>query len=110
MVKNTLQSLEYQVVCASDAASARRLLDERPDISLILSDIALPGGISGPQFVGQARKKLPEIKAIFMSGYPDLVMNGSATLQGDDPFLRKPFKISELARVMRNELDSNPAP
>jgi len=67
----------------------------------------LRGGLSGPETVQEAREKYPNLKALFVSGYPekeivDFVVNGD-----DIPILRKPYVKSELAKTITAAMNSD---
>jgi CheY-like chemotaxis protein len=100
-----LESLGYQVVEAPDAASADRILAAGHPVDLVLSDVVLPGGISGPDFAEAARRADPNLKIIFMSGYPAESAMLSDFLGSDSILLNKPFRKSQLATALRQALD-----
>ena len=102
-----LEDLGYQVLAAADATEAGALLAENPGFDLLLTDVLLPGGRSGPDFAATARRHHPALKVLLMSGYPAESLAGHAgSLIRDTPLLRKPFEKSILARAVRNALDS----
>jgi len=100
-----LEGLGYRVLTAEDAKAGIAVLEKMPDVDLLLSDIALPGGVSGPQMVDEARQRHPDLKVLFMSGH------GSAFKPHDDrqgrgsEFLVKPFRRRQLAQRVRAILD-----
>jgi CheY-like chemotaxis protein len=65
----------------------------------------LPGGASGPEYAIEALARYPELKIIFMSGYPMAATKDEGLLRSDDVLLTKPFQISELATVVRSALN-----
>ena len=64
-----LRDLGYEIIEASDAASALRALETAPRMYLLFSDIVLPGGTSGVELAGQIQKLRPGISVLFTSGY-----------------------------------------
>lgn len=101
-----LEDLGYQVLAAADSAEAGALLAENPGFDLLLTDVLLPGGRSGPDFAATARRHHPALKVLLMSGYPAESLAGHAGgLIRDTPLLRKPFEKSILAKAVRNALD-----
>ena len=98
-----LEGLGYRVVYATEAESAQTLL-EQEKIDLLLSDVVLPGGISGPEFAEAARQRNPDIKVIFMSGYPAEASKSHDILAPGSVLLNKPFRRSELAKVVSEML------
>lgn len=88
-----LSQAGYNVVTAPDAHELRSLLSDYPEaVDLLLTDVLMPG-LSGQELAHLARKRWPEIRVIYMSGYPDHELEN---LLGDAAFLQKPFTPSEL--------------
>ncbi len=104
---SALTGLGYRVEAAGNAVqAAARLGSDRFD--LLLCDVVLPGGTSGPDFAIEAQGRQPGLKTVFMSGYPrQLKSEGLGTASGNQAVLiRKPFKISYLARTLRDALEA----
>lgn len=100
LVVKTLKSLGYKVIEAATAAEAQAHLDGGMAVDLILSDIILPGGKSGPDFVEQVRQKIPEMKVIFMSGYSIEATEDNGLLSGETQLLNKPFRRDQLVDAL----------
>ena len=105
LVQNMLTELCYRVVDAPDAVAARAAMATGPAIDLILSDVILPGGTSGPEFVEAVRTNVPETKVIFMSGYPTEAAKQNGFWESGTVLLSKPFQLGQLARALREALD-----
>ena len=94
--------LGYNVLSANDGHSAARMIATSLEIDLVLSDVVLPGGMSGTELYAAVRKTLPVLKYIFMSGYAE-------TRDGELPegiaLLDKPFEQRQLAEQIRLTLD-----
>ncbi len=99
-----LRNLGYNVICAEDANEARQIVIGRNEIGLVLSDVILPGGASGPEFAEELRAGYPKIKVIFMSGYPAEAAKKNGFLGSDSVLLNKPFRVAQLARAMKEAL------
>jgi PAS domain S-box-containing protein len=101
-----IERLGYRVRDVPEAASALSLLEQEGDsIDLVLSDVVLPGGMSGPKFADAAREFRPDLKVIFMSGYPAEASHRNGLLAPDKVLLNKPFEKRQLARALREALD-----
>lgn len=92
-----LKSKGYQVYEARDGKRAMEILESHPGINLLITDVIMPG-IDGPSLVNQAYQFNPQIKVIFVSGYPQEEVQA----QIHSPikhlhFLPKPFSLNELA-------------
>jgi DNA-binding NtrC family response regulator len=100
-----LSRLGYQVLEACDGATADAALERTPGIDLVLSDVRLPGGRSGPDIVEEAQSHRPDLKALFMSGYTGLRMSRQGQLPEGIVLLNKPFTKHDLAQKVRAVLD-----
>ena len=105
LVLQMLESLGYLAFDVSDAAAARNFLGRNEAVDLIVSDVILPGGMSGPEFAEDARADNPELRIIFMSGYPAGATNRNGLLNADEVLLTKPFRRAGLARAVRDALE-----
>ena len=101
-----IERLGYRIRDVPEAASALSLLEREGDsIDLVLSDVVLPGGMSGPEFADLAREFRPDLKVIFMSGYPAEASHRHGFLVQDKVLLNKPFEKHQLARILCEALD-----
>src|SRR5262249_16660004 len=64
-----LRDLGYQVVEAPEGAAALAALDAEPRIRLLFTDVGLPGGLNGRQLADEARRRRPDLKVLFTTGY-----------------------------------------
>jgi PAS domain S-box-containing protein len=99
-----LTSLNYLVLEAENADAAMQILTDGNKVELVLSDVVLPGGKSGPDFATEAMEHSPHLKFIFMSGYSAEVLENNLVSK-DTILLNKPFKRAQLARALRKVLD-----
>lgn len=101
----TLQQLGYTVLEAEDGPEAMLLATsyDKP-IELMLSDVIMPG-IDGVVLAQEVKRYRPEIKVLFMSGYPKDVISQRGALLSDAIFIQKPFTPQTLAQHLRNSLD-----
>ncbi|WP_167730574.1 PAS-domain containing protein [Terasakiella sp. SH-1] len=104
---NSLRRLGYDVIAASDGHEALGILELDSQFDLIFSDIEMPGGLNGIEMVEQIRHTLPKLPVLFMSGYPDKVMDQTGRDQEEIDLLAKPFERLELANRIRRALDRN---
>lgn len=99
-----LQSLGYRVTGVPEADSARAVIADGPQFDLILSDIILPGGTSGPEFVQEVKREQPDLKVVFMSGFPSEAAKSNGLLDSGSVLLNKPFRKQQLADALRQVL------
>ncbi len=71
---NMLRRLHYLVVDTADAGEALALLRDGMQPELLLTDVVLPGGMSGRVLVNEARELVPGIRILHMSGHTENVV------------------------------------
>lgn len=105
-----IENLGYQAVVADgpeDAIAKIELGKLVPD--LLITDVIMPR-INGPTLVERIRRTLPNLKAIFMSGYTgDAIASLGIASQGV-PLLQKPFAMATLSSLIRSTLADRPKP
>jgi signal transduction histidine kinase/ActR/RegA family two-component response regulator len=104
VIVSYLNEQNYQVVSAPEGSDALAILDESGPFDLLLSDIILPGGLSGPELAKAITRRQPSIKILLMSGYAPDVIEGKASPPEYVNLLQKPFSMGALARKMRSVL------
>jgi len=102
--KRMLTGLGYPVVEAADADTALDLLARDESIQLLLTDVVLAYGMSGPDLAREARSVSPGIRILFMSGHVRDTVAFHEQLRQDAHFLQKPFRKADLARMLRAAL------
>jgi len=101
LICRMLEELGYRVLSASAGAEAVALARLHPDpVPLLLTDVVMPG-MNGREVAEELQRLYPSMKAIFMSGYTDRILNDSGTLEGGGFYLQKPFTLSQLAGILR---------
>jgi PAS domain S-box-containing protein len=102
--RRALERCGYTVL-ESTGVDAVDVAARRPGpIHLLLSDIVMPE-VSGPRLAQQLTQLRPGLRILFMSGYSDAVLRTRLAESGA-AFLQKPFALSDLARKVREVLDS----
>ena len=98
----TLQRHGYQVFMESSGITALRSWSSRLDqIDLLLTDVVMPGGISGWELASTFQAERPGLKAIYMSGHSTDLNSHAKNVR----FLAKPFNPETLAETVRACLD-----
>jgi PAS domain S-box-containing protein len=106
----TLTELGYTVVAAENGAAGLRLLDANPSIRLLFTDIGLPGGMNGRQLSEEARKRRPDLKVLFTTGYARNAIVHDGRLDAGVELITKPFAQATLAEKLRDILDAKHVP
>ena len=102
---SAFQSLGYEVIEASNGAMALELLNEiKYDIDLLITDLVMPE-MNGKELAEQARKIIPDLKIIFVSGYANGHITHNGTLEEGVNFIHKPYSLQTMAREIRKALD-----
>ncbi|MBC7358619.1 MAG: PAS domain S-box protein [Desulfacinum sp.] len=100
-----LQSLGYHVLeAASPSHALQRVEALREPPAALLTDMVLPE-MTGKDLFGILRKKWPELKVLYMSGYPEKIEAGEAPDRGGLAFLPKPFSMAQLSRKLAAVLE-----
>jgi nitrogen-specific signal transduction histidine kinase/CheY-like chemotaxis protein len=107
LVVTLLEDLGYEVFQAEDGAAALAALDDLDSVRLVLSDVVLPGGLSGHALLGEAKRAHPEVKTLLMSGYATDSRRHEDEAEGAVEILHKPFRRADLARKIRSALESD---
>jgi PAS domain S-box-containing protein len=105
LVVHQLTQLGYRVRHTDRAAAALDLLAETGDIDLLLTDIVLPGGMTGVALVKAVRQRFPELRILCMSGYAQRALADEEVSALDAALLNKPFRHADLARAVRAALN-----
>jgi signal transduction histidine kinase len=106
LIVTHLENLGYSVVPVANGREALSAIESMESIDLLLSDVMLPGGISGLEVAAEMKRRRPEAKILMMSGYAKEILTGENPLEPGDALLGKPFQLTELARKVRVLLDA----
>jgi PAS domain S-box-containing protein len=99
-----LQELGYQVIDAPDGATALALLERTPRVDLLFTDVGLPR-MNGRQLADEARRRHPQLKILFTTGYAKNAIVHHGRLDPDVHLIGKPFTFAELSEKVRAVLD-----
>ena len=106
-VVRQLKSLGYSVADVPDGAAGLAAFEAAvPPYDLLLSDIVMPGPVGGKQLGADVARRWPRTKVVFMSGFPEVASVRHGRLDEGSTLLSKPFRKSDLARVIRHALDT----
>ena len=102
-----LERYGYRVLVAESGTKAVEMLSEsRAKVDLLITDMVMPGGISGRELAQKLQVSRPELKVIFASGFTSEAFSQELNLEPGANFLRKPFSIYALVELVRHRLDS----
>jgi CheY-like chemotaxis protein len=99
-----VQSLGYRTLVAGDASEALAIIDVGEEIDLLLTDVMMPGSISGRQLAIEALNRRPSLKVLYTSGYSKSAMPVNGFLDAGVLLLAKPYRKADLAKMIRTAL------
>ncbi|MGP0013322.1 response regulator [Pseudomonas sp.] len=99
-----LSSEGYRVLQAENGEQAFAILASKPNLDLMITDFRLPGGISGVEIAEPAVRLRPDLKVIFISGYPAEIRESHSPIAHSAPILAKPFDLDVLQDQIRKLL------
>ncbi|QLV13570.1 ATP-binding protein [Enterobacter roggenkampii] len=94
-----LHQLGYLTLEAENGEQALNMLAASPDIGMFISDLMLPGSLSGAEVISHVRSHYPQLPVLLISGQ-DLRPTHNPQLP-DVQLLRKPFTRVQLAQALR---------
>ncbi|MFT5510383.1 MAG: PAS domain S-box-containing protein [Hyphomicrobiaceae bacterium] len=96
-----LEHLGYKVTEAESGQKALDIFAAGTGVDVMLTDMVMPGGMTGAELCDAVRVKYPDLKLAMASGYSEEGLNPP----DDTPWLRKPYSLAELAGTLRKLLD-----
>jgi two-component system cell cycle sensor histidine kinase/response regulator CckA len=106
MVRLVLTQQGYHVLEAADGQQAlRRAADHADHIDLLVTDVVMLG-MSGPELAHSLGQSYSHLKTLYISGYPDEAIAQHGLPAAGVTALQKPFTPMDLARKVRQVLDS----
>jgi two-component system cell cycle sensor histidine kinase/response regulator CckA len=101
-----LEARGYKVYEAASGPEALDLMNGiKVPIDLVISDVVMPG-MDGPTLMRELRRRQPELKIIFVSGYAEDVFERNLRDGESFQFLPKPFTLKELATTVKETLEA----
>jgi two-component system, cell cycle sensor histidine kinase and response regulator CckA len=105
LIVRSLTGLGYQCVEAGNGDEALLVLQQQKHIDLVITDVVMPG-TSGGDLGWLLADRYPDLPVLYTSGFADNDVVRRGLLDVGRPFLQKPFAPRELARKVREVLES----
>jgi CheY-like chemotaxis protein len=106
-----LARLGYEAEFARDGGEAIEMFVKAQEsgqaFAAVILDLTVPGGMGGKEAIKELLKIAPQVKAIVSSGYSDDLIMADFQKYGFAAVIAKPYKISELGKVLNNTLIGN---
>jgi signal transduction histidine kinase/HAMP domain-containing protein/ActR/RegA family two-component response regulator len=106
-VVTQLHSLGYRTMTAANGNAALAQLADGATFDLLFTDVIMPGGMNGRQLADIVVARRPAIKVLYTSGYTENAIVHHGRLDAGVLLLAKPYRKSDLARMVRAALESD---
>ena len=107
LVSEVLQDLGYNVLEAVDGPSGLKHLQSDEAITLLVTDVGLPGGMNGRQLAEAGRTLRPDLRVLFITGYAENAVLNHGHLDAGMQVLIKPFTMDVLTRRIETLLQES---
>jgi YesN/AraC family two-component response regulator len=97
----------FRVFHALDALQALDIVAQEPIIDLLVTDIIMPGGMNGIELAKKVRQLKPNVKIIYLSGFPSKGLAERSGMHINGPLLSKPYQRQDFMMLIRNEMGGN---
>jgi CheY-like chemotaxis protein len=87
----------FTVLEAADADEAIRLLETHPEITILFTDIDMPGSMDGIRLAHAVRERWPPVKLVLVSGHQSPT---DGVLPSDSAFFAKPYDMATVSRIL----------
>jgi CheY-like chemotaxis protein/two-component sensor histidine kinase len=104
LTTEALRELGYIVFSSDNAAGALTILDSKPGIRLLFTDVVMPE-VNGKKLADEALRRRPDLKVLFTTGYTSNAVVHGGVLDPGVNFLSKPFTLEQIATKLRTLLD-----
>ena len=101
-----LQNLGYRTLEAANAAEALAIVDSGASFDLLFTDVIMPGAMNGRQLADEVMRRRSALKVLFTSGYTENALMERGRLPDTVLLLAKPYRKSELARMLRQAIET----
>jgi CheY-like chemotaxis protein len=101
--QDLLQNMGFDTRWAGDGTAALAFVESDPKLALVLSDVVMPGGLSGLDLARTLRDRRPELPVVLMTGYSSY----ASEVVGDGfALIEKPYRRDALAASLRSALEN----
>jgi PAS domain S-box-containing protein len=107
LIHHILESHGYKVLESNTGKAALENWEQRRrKIDLLLTDMVLPDGMTGPELAHTLQASKPDLKVIYTSGYDTQKLAKDLALTDGSNFIQKPFHARKLAETVYDCLNS----
>jgi two-component system cell cycle sensor histidine kinase/response regulator CckA len=106
IARTILECSGYRILEASSGKDALNVWNQSSSrIDLLLTDMVMPGGVSGMELAGHLQTLQPGLKIVFTTGYSAHEISSEMLARTQADFLQKPYSHDELTKIVRDCLD-----
>lgn len=98
-----LEDTGFSVLEAENAQAALNILEARPDVRLLFTDLHMPGALDGMELARLVHERWPNIRLLLTSGRTELCR---AEIPDDGRFIAKPYWPEQLVGQVKEALRS----
>jgi CheY-like chemotaxis protein/anti-sigma regulatory factor (Ser/Thr protein kinase) len=102
-----LTHLGYAVIRAGDGPTALRELASGRVVDVLMSDVMMPGGMTGVELAAAARRMRPDLPVVLASGYVDVATVRTGALE--TTMIRKPYGLDDVSTALRRAIGEREA-
>ena len=107
LASKLLQQQGYEIFEAGSGVEALEVWERQGSaFDLLLTDMVMPGGMTGRELAERLLAEKPELKVIFTSGYSTEMVGDNFVLEEEVNFLPKPYPPKALIQIVRACLDT----
>ena len=97
----------YRVLAAKSGVEALAVWQaHRAEIALLMTDVVMPGGLTGLELATRLSADRPDLRVVFTSGYSRDTSSSAVSLVPGVDFLEKPYHVRQLLSIVRRRLDA----
>jgi two-component system, response regulator PdtaR len=101
MAVDILENTGFSVLEAEDAQTALSILEARPDVRLLFTDLQMPGALDGMELARRVHERWPNVRLILTSGRSEA---RRAEIPDDGCFIAKPYWAEQLVGQVQDLL------
>lgn len=99
-----LRALGFGCISATTGDAAWEILKNRDDVTVVFTDLVMPGKMSGHDLAQKIAAEKPTVRVLMTSGFSEGVLRGGR-IGAEFAILRKPYRQADLAQAIQAVLE-----
>jgi len=104
MVQRILEREGLLVLAAATGPEALEIWEKAGPVSLLLTDLDMPGGLYGTELADELLRRQPDLRVVYTSGIDPALTDHPGRFVAGETFIPKPAPVAELLRVVKSQL------